>query len=115
MARGGNYAGGKNLKLNVWVAIAGLLLINRLQFFSGFEAHGLAWWNRNFRPRARIAPDPGFSRTHVEDAKTPQLNTIAAGERLLHALENRLHSQFGLGLGNAGFGHHFVDNVELNH
>ena len=92
-----------------------LFLINRLQLFPRLKPHRPARRNGNFGSGARIAPDPGLARTHVEYAKSPQLNTIRARQRFLHALENRFHRQLGLGLGDAGSGDHFVDDVELNH
>src|SRR5208282_3435120 len=89
--------------------------INRLQFFARLEAHSFARRNRYFGAGARVASNAGLAGAHVEHAKSPQFNAMAAGQRLLHALEDGFHRQLGLGLGDAGFGHHFVDDVELNH
>src|SRR5579863_3811379 len=89
--------------------------INRLQFFPGLEPHRLARWNRNLCAGARIAADAGFSRAHVEHAESPQLNAVAVGQRLLHALKDGFHCQLGFSLGDAGSGYHFVDDVELDH
>src|ERR1700722_1067200 len=90
-------------------------LINRLQFFSRLEAHGLARRNRNLGAGARVAADASLAWAHVEHAESAQFNTIAAGQRILHALKDGFHRQLGLGLSDAGSGDHFVDNVEFNH
>src|SRR5580700_2734281 len=92
-----------------------LLSINRLQFLPRLEPHRLAWRNRHLGSGARVASDARLSRAHVKHAKPPQLNAIAARQRILHALKDGFHRQFGLGLGDAGSGYHFVDNVELDH
>ena len=83
--------------------------------FPGLNRTALPGGMDTSAPVRGLRPMPGLARTHVEHAKAPQLNAIAAGQRLLHALEYSFHGQFGLGLGDAGLGHHFVDNVELNH
>src|ERR1017187_589307 len=92
-----------------------LFSIDRLQFFSRLKAHGLARRNRHFGAGARVASDAGLTRAHVKHAKSAQLDAIAVGQRLLHALKDGFHRQLSLGLSDAGSGHHFVDNVELNH
>jgi len=89
--------------------------INRLQFFARFKPDRFAGGDRNLCSGSRIAADAGLSRSHVEHAKSSQLNTIAASQGLLHALEHGLDSHLGFGLGNAGFCHHFVNDIELNH
>ena len=90
-------------------------LIDRLQFLAGLEADGLARRNRNFGASARIPPNACLARTHVEHTKTAQLNAVAGGERLLHALEHGLDCKLRLGLGDPGSVDHFIDDVELNH
>src|SRR5580698_1739503 len=99
------------LSTGYWV----LTSVNRLQFLPRLEAHGLPRRNRHLGAGARIASDAGLARTHVEHAKSSQLNAIAVSQRLLHTLEDGFHRQLGLGLGDARPGHHFVDNIELNH
>src|SRR5438477_5934126 len=89
--------------------------IDRLQLFARLEAHRLARRNGNFRPSTRVAPDSGLARAYVKHSKAPQLNAIALGERLLHALKNGFDRQLSLGLGNTSFVDHFVDDVELDH
>jgi len=95
--------------------LTALPLVDGLQLFSRLKPHGFAWRNRDFRAGSRISPDTGFSRPYIEDTKTPQLNAVALGQRLLHAVEDGLNRQFSLGLGNSGLIDHFVDDVELDH
>src|SRR6476646_6367224 len=90
-------------------------LVDGLQLLSRFEAHGLSGRNVDFCAGARVAADTGFARAHVKNAKSAQLNAFAAGQGLLHAFKNRFHGQLSLGFGDAGFIHHFVDDIELNH
>src|ERR1700692_3688777 len=89
--------------------------INRLQFLAWLEAHSLARRNGNLRARARVAANPALARAPIENAKSSQLNAIAAGQCILHALKDGFHRQLGLGLGDARSGDHFIDNVEFNH
>src|SRR5271165_6328948 len=91
------------------------VLIHRLQFFAGFEAHGFAGRDRDFSAGARIASNAGLARAHIEDTEATQFNAVASGERLLHALENGLDSELRLGFGDPGAIDYFVDDVELNH
>jgi hypothetical protein len=90
-------------------------LLDRLQLFAGLEAHGFSGRNRYFCAGTRVAANAGLARADIEYAKSSEFNAMAAGQRLLHALENGFHRQFSLGFGNAGSGDHFVDNVELDH
>jgi hypothetical protein len=89
--------------------------VDRLQLFPGFEANGLSGRNGNFGAGARIASDAGLARAYVEDAKAPQLNAIALGERFFHALENSFDGELGFGLGDAGFIDDFVNDIQLDH
>src|SRR5262245_50115685 len=89
-------------------------LLERLQLLTGFESNGLSRRNGNFRTGARIAADAGLARLDVEDAKSPQFNAIALLESLLHGLKDGLDGHFGLGLGDAGTVHNFVDDIELD-
>src|ERR1700733_1439911 len=89
--------------------------VDRLQFFPWLKAHCPSWRNGHFGSRARVAPDSCLAWTHIEHTKTSQFNAVATGQRLLHAFEDGFHGQFGLGLGDASLGHHFIDDVELNH
>ena len=91
------------------------VLLQGLQLLAGFEAHGFAGRNGDFRAGARIAADAGLARLHVEDAEAAQFDAVAVLERFLHPLEDRLDRHLGLGLGDAGPVHHFVDDIQLDH
>src|SRR5262249_27005004 len=52
---------------------------------------------------------------HIENPKAAQFDALAMGQGFFHAAEHGLDRQFGLGLGDAGFIDHFVNDVELYH
>jgi hypothetical protein len=91
------------------------ILIDGLQFFPRLKPHCLAWWDRDFRSGARVAPNSSLARTHVEHAKSAEFNAIAARQCLFHALKNSLYRELGFGLGDARLGDDFVDDVKLDH
>src|SRR5678815_3873324 len=92
-----------------------LVLVDRLQLFPRLEAHGFARRNGNFGARPRISSNASLAWTHIEHAKSAQLNPIALRQRTLHALENRFNGEFRLGLRDASFIDHFVNDIELDH
>src|SRR5580704_9030939 len=92
-----------------------LTLLQRLQLLAGFETHRFAGWNGDLGAGARVAADPGLAWADVEDAEAAQLDALTVRQSPLHALKNCFHSHLGLGLGDAGFVDHFVDDVELDH
>ena len=49
-------------------------------------------------PGARIAPDPGIPLLHRKGAEAPQLDTVAAGQRLGNLFENRIDDPFDVTL-----------------
>src|ERR1051326_2248061 len=85
--------------------------IDGLQLFARLKANRFARRNGNFSPSTRIAADACLARTHVENAKSPQFNTIALGQRLLHAFEDSFDGHFRFGFGDSGFVYDFVDDV----
>jgi len=92
-----------------------LSLVDGLQLLPRFEAYGLSRRDADFGPGTRIAPNAGFARTHIKNAESAQLNALTVGQGFLHALKDRFYRQLRLGLGDAGFVDHFVDDIELNH
>src|SRR5262249_20586852 len=90
-------------------------LVDGLQLLPRFKAYRLSRRNTDLGPGARIAPNAGFARTHIENAKSTQLNALPLGQGFLHAFKDCFHGQLGLRLGDAGFVDHFVDDIELNH
>src|SRR6185312_8628111 len=89
-------------------------LVKRLQLFARLKANRLARRDCYFSSCPWIAPDTGFSRTHVENAEPPQFNAIPFAQGLLHGLEHRLDSHFGFCFCDTGPVNNFVDDVQLN-
>src|SRR5262249_7682886 len=90
-------------------------LFDRLQLLAGFEAYRFARRNVDFGASARVAADAGLTWANGEHAKAAQLNTIAARQRLLHALKHRFDRHLRLGLGDASLGDNFVDQIKFDH
>jgi hypothetical protein len=84
-----------------------------LQFFTGFEAHRLAWRDAYFRTRPGIAADSGFAGFYVKNTKTAKFNAVICSESLLHGLKDGLHSDFGLCLGDACAVDDIVNDIQL--
>ena len=57
-------------------------LLQLLKLFARLETNGFAGRNRHLRAGARIAADARLSRTHVEDPKTAQFDSLALGKAL---------------------------------
>lgn len=72
----------------------GRLRIQQVKFLARLEANSLAWSDRDFRTGPRVAADPRLTRTHIENAETPQLDSVARSKRLLQALEDRVDGRF---------------------
>jgi flavin reductase (DIM6/NTAB) family NADH-FMN oxidoreductase RutF len=89
-------------------------LLQGLQFLARLETHRLARRNGYLGASAGIAADPGLSRLYVEHSEATQFDAITLLERTFHAIENRFHRGFRLGLGNTGPVHHFVDDIEFD-
>ena len=90
-------------------------LVDGLQLFTRFEAHGLARWDADFCAGAWVATDAGFAGTNVKDSEAPQFDPISLRQSLFHALKDGFHSHFSLRLGDARLVHDFVDDVEFDH
>lgn len=102
-------------RLTAWLPPVGeARLLQGLQFLARLETNCFARWNRDLRAGARVAPDAGLAGLHREDAETAKFNAIALFERALHFSEDRLNGHFGLGLGDPGLIHDFVDDIELD-
>src|ERR1700691_4873134 len=87
----------------------------RLKFLARLEAHGLAWRDVHLLAGARVPPDAGLARLHVEHAEAAQFDAASAAERVLHGLENGLNRLLGLRAGNIRFLNDSVYDVELDH
>src|SRR4030095_14702914 len=55
-------------------------LLERLQLLAGLEPDSFPWRNRYLGSGAGVAANPGLARTHVEDSKASQLNSLAASQ-----------------------------------
>ena len=72
----------------------GRLRIQQVKFLARLEANSLAWSDGDFRTGPRVAADPRLTRAHIENAETPQLDSVARSKRLLQALEDRVDGGF---------------------
>jgi hypothetical protein len=87
--------------------------VEKMEFFTGFEANGFAGGDADFSAGAWIASDPRFPRADIEDAEATQFDTLAIGERALESLEYGIDSSFGLIALQAGALNHLVNDVLL--
>jgi flavin reductase (DIM6/NTAB) family NADH-FMN oxidoreductase RutF len=88
--------------------------VERLQFFARLEANRFARGNGDFRARARVPADSRLPRFHVEYAESTKFDAITLLKSALHTFEHRFHGHFGLRLGNSGFVHNFVYDIQLD-
>jgi len=86
-------------------------VVEEVEFFAGLEADGFAGSDADFGPGAGVAADAGLAGTDVEDAKAAELDALAFGEGALEALEDGIHSGFGLVALQAGALNHLVNDV----
>lgn len=63
-------------------------LVEQMKFLARLETNGLSGSDGDFRTRARIASDAGFTRLYSEDAEAAKLNAFSTGEGLLHGFED---------------------------
>ena len=89
-------------------------LIKQVKLFTWLEADGLAGCDADLGSRPRIAADPCLTGTHIEHAKSAQLNSFSAGERLLHAVEDGVYSSLRLRARQPCTFHNSLDKVLLN-
>ena len=76
-------------------------LLQCLQLLARLEPDCFARRDGDFGSRSRVAADSGLARTHVEDAESPQLDSLALAQRVLHSFENGFDGHFGFRLSNA--------------
>ena len=86
----------------------------RVEFFAGFETHGLAGRDADFGAGARVASDAGFARTDAEDAESAEFDPVSCGESLLEAFEDGVDSRFSLGSRQACPLDDVMDNILLD-
>src|SRR5205085_12079814 len=86
-----------------------------LEFFAGLEADGLALGDGDRFAGARVAPDAALTWFGDEDAEAAQFDPLAARQRLLHRVEERVHGLLGLHLRHARALGDAVYDVEFDH
>ena len=85
-----------------------------MEFFARFEANGFAGGYADLGTGARIAADTGFACADTENAESAQFDALAAGERLLETLEDRIHRSLCLGPRQSRTLDYMMDDVLLN-
>ena len=89
--------------------------LEALEFFAGLKADGFPGRNIDFFPGARIAADAGLARLDAENAKSAELDALAAAEGLLERFENGFDGLLGLSAADVRRGDDGVYDVQLNH
>jgi hypothetical protein len=87
------------------------LLIQDVKFFAGFEANRFSGSDADLGAGTGIPPDTGFAGTDVEHAETSQFNPLSLRQRLLEALEDRVHRGFRFVALEARALNHLVNDV----
>src|SRR5271170_5221665 len=87
----------------------------RLEFFPGLEADGLAGRDANLLSGTRITADAGLARLHREDTKAAEFDAFPACQSVLHRLEYGFHGLLGFAARDAGLLYDGVDDIELDH
>jgi hypothetical protein len=103
------------LVLNVLCILSVAILAVILQFLPGFETDGLTRGYGHLFAGAGISPDAPFAGLDDENAKTAQLDPIAARERVLHRIEERFDCLFGFQLRYAGLVGKPINDIEFDH
>jgi hypothetical protein len=75
----------------------GLRAVQQVEVFAGLEADGLARGDADLGTGAWVPTDPCLARLYCEHAKAAQLDTVAADQSLLHAVEDGIDGILGLG------------------
>ena len=86
-----------------------------MKFLARFKPHSLPGRNIHLLAGARVAADAGLAGLDAEDAEAAQFDALAAAERHLERLENRLDSLLRFGAAHVRGGHHGIYDVQLNH
>jgi hypothetical protein len=86
-----------------------------LKFFAGLESNRLARRNVGDLSGSRIAPNTALTRFDHEDAKSAQLDSLAALQSFLHRLEQRLDRYLGFNFRNAGLVGNLIHYIKLDH
>jgi hypothetical protein len=93
----------------------GLGFFEALEFFAGLEADGFAGRDADLFAGARVAANAGLAGLDAEDAEAAQFDALAAAERHLKRLENRLDCLLRFGAAHVRGGDYGIYDVQLNH
>jgi hypothetical protein len=85
-----------------------------MKFLARFKADCFTGGYAHFGTSAGIAADTSFARADAENAKSAQFDTLAGGQSLLQALEDRIHRGLCLGARQACALDYMMDDVLLN-
>ena len=88
--------------------------VHKVQFFTRLEADSFARCDAHFGPSPGISPNARLAWLHGEHAKPAQFDPIARDQRLLHAVEDCVHSVFRFGSRKSGPLHDPLDKVLFN-
>jgi hypothetical protein len=88
--------------------------VQRVKFFPGLEADGLAGRDADFRSRPGIAAYARLAGTDAEDAEAAQFNAVAGGKGLFEALKDGIHGGFRFGAGQPGALNDVMHNILLD-
>jgi hypothetical protein len=86
-------------------------MVQHVELLARFEAHSFAGSDADFGSGAGIAPDAGFARADIEDAKAPQFDALPLGKGPFECLENGVDSGLGFVALEAGALNHLVNDV----
>src|SRR6185437_6996263 len=89
-------------------------VLQRLQFFAGFEADGAAGLDVDLLAGPGIASDAGLAGLDVENTEAAQLDAFAASERVLERLKHRFDGLLGLAARHVGALHHCIDDIQFD-
>src|SRR5215467_13474523 len=89
--------------------------LERLQVLAWFETHGFSGRDVDFRTGPRVSSDACLPRLHREHTEAPQLNPIIGLERILHAIEDRIHRLFCFRLAHSRPLDDLVHKIEFDH
>jgi hypothetical protein len=86
-----------------------------LQVFAGFESNRFARRDIGDFAGPRVAANAALAGFYHEYTEAAKLNALSTLKRCFHRFEQRLDSDLGLHLWNAGSFCHVVYYIQLNH
>jgi len=89
-------------------------LVQFVEVFAGFEAHGFAGGDADFRSGARVAANSCFSGPDVEDAEAAELDAVSIGECAFETFKDGFDGGLGFHAGQSGTLNYLMYDVLLN-